>query len=102
MKPESNILFIQLCPRWGDRFKAAKHPVAYLKKTLYHIEGDRVRYEAKRNATRKPPPKPAQNPQDDRPTLSDDKAREAIADLRNRGHPPEVDEDAENPEVKYV
>jgi hypothetical protein len=83
---ESNILFIKLCPRWGERFKAAKHPVAYLRKTLEHIEGERIRYEANRDATRKPPPKPAQSPQDDRPTLPDDKVDEHA-------------EDAENPEV---
>lgn len=33
--------------------------------------------------------------------MPDDKVREAIADLRSGGQPPEVDEDAEKPEVKY-
>ncbi len=83
---ESNILFIQLCPRWAERFRDAKHPVAYLGKTLEHIEGDRIRYEAKRDSSR--PPASAPPPlEDDLPTLSDDVVIDEHA------------EDAENPEV---
>jgi hypothetical protein len=93
---ESDIRFIQLHPRWRERFKAAEHPVAYLKKTLEHIEGERIRYEAKRDSSR--PPASAQPPRDV-PTLPDDKVREAIAELRSGGRPPEMGKDAENPDV---
>lgn len=48
------------------------------------------------------PPKPAPDPLDDRPTLPDDEAREAIADLRSGRHPAEVDGDVENPEAKFA
>ena len=71
---ESNIRFIKLCPKWGKRFKEAEHPVAYLRKTLDHIEGDRIRYEAKRDTTRSHPPASAPPPQlEGRPKLSPDR-----------------------------
>ena len=102
---ESNILFIKLCPRWGERFKAAKHPVAYLRKTLEHIEGERIRYEANRDSSR--PPASTQPPLEDRPELTPEqkeKVAEMIKEIRSGGHPAEVDGDAEvaeNPEVTF-
>src|ERR1019366_1183627 len=55
---EDILRFAFLAPRWKERLVGAKHPMAYLKSVLDHIEGDRSRYEAKRESSR--PPKPAQ------------------------------------------
>ena len=84
---EDILRFAFLAPRWKERLVGAKHPMAYLKSVLEHIEGDRSRYEAKRESSR--PPASAQPPQDDRPTLPDDVVIDEHA------------EDAENPEVTF-
>ena len=98
---EDILRFAFLAPRWKERLVGAKHPMAYLKSVLDHIEGDRVRYEAKRESSR--PPASAQPPLEDRPALTPEqkeKVAEMIKEIRSKRRPPAVDEDAENPEVK--
>ena len=47
---EDILRFAFLAPRWKERLVGAKYPIAYLKSVLDLVEGDRCRYEEKKQA----------------------------------------------------
>ena len=57
----SLIHYVSICPTWKKYVSEARHPAAYFVSQIESIEGDRVRYEAKRDSSRplasaQPPP----------------------------------------------
>jgi hypothetical protein len=77
------IHYVSICPKWKKYLSEARHPAAYFVSQLVSIEGDRVHYEANRDATRKDPvtipPKPAVTP------LTEEQALAAIDSIRKGG-----------------
>jgi uncharacterized protein YdaU (DUF1376 family) len=52
---ENLIHYVSICPRWKKYVSEAKYPAAYFVSQLVSIEGERLRYEANRDAARKDP-----------------------------------------------
>jgi uncharacterized protein YdaU (DUF1376 family) len=79
---ENLIHYVSISPRWKKYVSQAKFPAAYFVSQIESIEEERVRYEAKRDAARKPPPKPAPDPQDDVPRVTEEQVRAFQDDIR--------------------